>query len=182
MFYFLNQGQWDMDSSVLFACKVYGLNRQFPYDETIGDRSIQEELGWLDHRQVPKVMEAADRIEGEKRVRLLLELAVYYLRLPGNQVLHTDSAAAFLAAARKSAAGERLSDWLLECDALEGELLYQQGNTGKGLEYFAAVARQASNKRKAIAWHQWGLHLPFKDPNRVAYLEKAFNYYQQLGL
>jgi two-component sensor histidine kinase len=184
--YFVTQGAWDPDSCFLYVCKQYGLSRQLPYDETINDGSINRELQWLDLRQPEKVKIAADQAVGDRRIRLLLELAVYYLHLPRTAVAKTDSAAVFINAARKMTATDRLAKWQVECDALTGELLYYEGKGQESRPYFAAVANAPSakvdSKRKAIGWHQWGLHLPFTDPTRLAYLERAYHAFSQLGL
>lgn len=180
------QGQWDLDSSVQYACKIYGFNRQFPYDEMIYDTGIREEVQWLNQRQVAAVINAAGSATGEKKIRLLLELAIYYLHQPGTYTGHLDSAASFIAAARKTAFDTKLTKWQLECDALQGERLFQQGDQPASDRLFAAVVnsfkQEDRSKRKAMVWHQWALNVPFNDPNRIKYLEKAFDQYQQLGL
>jgi two-component sensor histidine kinase len=177
------QGQWDQDSAVQYACKVYGFNRQFPYDEMVYDASIAEAVQWLQARQPLRVASAAERATGDQRIRLLLELVIYYVHQPGRDSAQLDSAARYLSVARKAANNDF---WKTECDAWQGELLYQQGQRAEGVRYFSDVAnrfpRDVPSQRKAMAFHQWALHLSFADSLRLRYLEKAFQDYQQLGL
>lgn len=185
--YMVHQGQWDQDSCVQYACKYYGINRQFPYDEMIYDAGIREEIKWLDQRQAPAVAASADRSPGEKRVRLLLELAIYYLHQPGALPRHLDSAAAFISAARKTPLPEPGKEkWETECDALEGELRYQRGDQEGSARFFTSIVNRLGkhprSQRKAKAFHELALHLPFTDSNRVKNLERSFADYRQLGL
>ncbi|MBO9153834.1 sensor histidine kinase [Chitinophaga sp. GCM10012297] len=185
--YMVHQGEWDQDSCVLYTCRYYSFSRQFPYDEMIYDAGIREEMKWLDQRQAPAVAAAADRSNGEKRVRLLLELAIYYLHQPGARPAHLDSTAAFIAAARKTPLpAPETGKWQTECDALEGELRYQQGDQAGSVKCFTSIvnsfAKQERSQRKAQAFHELALHLPFTDSNRVKNLERAYADYRQLGL
>ncbi|MDF2189851.1 sensor histidine kinase [Paraflavitalea sp. CAU 1676] len=181
--YMVFQGQWDLDSSVQYACHVYGINRQFPYDEMIYDPGLQQEVEWLQQRAPERVAAVAAQASGERKTRLLLELVIYYLHQTGKDSADLDNAKKYLTAARTAGTTER---WKTECDALQGELLYQQGMMDEGEKLFAAVANRFAPKeisqRKAMAFHQWALHLPFSDTLRLQYLEKAFHDYQQLGL
>ena len=179
-----SQGQWDLDSGVLFACKTYGLNKLFPYDEMIGSPAINHETKLLGDNRVNEVIQSLAKVGADRKIRTLLELAIYYLHKPGSNIQHLDSAATFIKEARGAAAGA--NKWDIECDALLGEYHYQKGDQRQSDQYFAAIvnnlAQGADKKRLAIAWHQLALHLSPFDTARIRYLEKAFSAFQQLKL
>ncbi|ACU61811.1 tetratricopeptide repeat-containing sensor histidine kinase [Chitinophaga pinensis] len=185
-FYVVNQGQWDMDSCVRYVCKIYHLNIQLPYDETINNGNLQQEVAWLNQHAPNLLLQSIPGAAGEKRVAMLLELALYYLHKPGNDPSDLENTATYITQAKAYAKSLKLIRWLIECDAVAGDLYLQQGDAKKSSETFALVASFLKNngdkKRNAIAVHQLALHLPYNDANRLSNLEKAFATYQELQL
>ncbi|KIC95475.1 sensor histidine kinase [Flavihumibacter solisilvae] len=180
----VSQGQWDLDSTVLFVCKNYGIDQQLPYDETINSGRGSMEIKLLAGNQVSETIQYAGKVKGEEQLRVLLELAVYYLHRPGNKPEHLDSAARFIDAAKKIAVNANPAKWIPECDALLVEYYQQTGEPQKGQEYMDRVLRavKADPARLAIAYHQQALRLPFNDTSRLVWLNKAYANFQQLGL
>jgi|GEM_PF-5614804 len=185
-FYVVNQGQWDMDSCVRYVCKIYNLNILLPYDETINNGDLQQEVAWLNQHDPELVLQSIPGAATEKKVAMLLELALYYLHKPGNDPSDLENAASYISQARSYAQSLKLKKWLIECDAVAGDLYLQQGEAQKSAETFTAVAALLKNggdkKRNAIAIHQLALHLPYNDAKRLGNLEKALAAYQQLKL
>ena len=185
-FYVLNQGQWDLDSCIAYACKIYRLNIQLPYDESIEHDGLERELTWLNGRRVNEVLQSIHQAAGEKEIALLLELALYYLHRPGTNPSDLENAAVYIAQAKESAQHAKPAKWLVECDALMGELYFQKGDTKKSSAIFGDIAGRLKNsgdkKRSAIAYEQLALHLPFNDKNRLRNLEISFAIFQQMKL
>lgn len=185
-FYVVNQGQWDMDSCVRYVCKIYHLNIQLPYDETINNGNLQQEVAWLNQHTPNLLLQSIHGVAGEKRIAMLLELALYYLHKPGSAPSDLDNTASYIAQAKAYAQSLKVKRWLIECDAVAGDLYLQQGDAQKSAETFASVASllkdDSDKKRSAIASHQLALHLPYNDAKRLSNLEKALTTYQQLKL
>lgn len=184
--YVVNQGQWDLDSCVLYACKIYGLNRLLPYDEMIGSSNIRHEMELLNSNRVNEAIAALQNLPADRKVRTLLELAVYYLHKSGTEKQHLDSAARFIEAARSVGNGNDAKKWNTECDALLGEYHFQKQSQPQSEQYFASIAgnlaKGTDKKRFAIALHQQALHLTPFDTIRIRHLQKAFSIFQQLKL
>ncbi|SFM86014.1 Two-component sensor histidine kinase, contains HisKA and HATPase domains [Chitinophaga sp. YR627] len=185
-FYVVNQGQWDMDSCVRYVCKIYNLNIQLPYDETINNGDLQQELAWLNQHNPDLLLQSVPGATREKKIAMLLELALYYLHKPGSAPSDLENAASYISQAKAYAQSLKLKKWLIECDAIAGELYLQRGDAKKSAEAFISIATLLKNdgdrKRSAIAYHQLALHLPYNDASRLSNLEKAFAMYQKLKL
>jgi two-component system, sensor histidine kinase PdtaS len=184
--YVANQGQWDLDSSILFTCRIYGLNRLLPYDELIFNSSLSNEVKLLDNNRADKVVELATKASGEKKIRLLQELAIYYLHMPGNLAGHLDAAKKFITEAKEIAKSRGSAELTRECDALMGEYYSQSGDQANSVAHFKSIVNSLSigndKKRQAIACHQLALHLPYNDTARLSNLNKAFSIFQQMKL
>lgn len=184
--YTASQGQMDEDSAMLLACKMYGLNRLLPYNEGFSDGEISPASNLLHAGKTAVVKNLLNYAEGPNKIRLLLELGTYYLFKPGNAKTDLDSALLFIREATTSSNTAALAKWQHESLSLLGKYYFQTGDLEESQQYFTQVINAciaADDQRGlALAYENRGKYLPYNDPAKLPYLEKALVLCRKLQL
>ncbi len=121
---------------------------------------------------------------GEKKIQLLIELAIWYLHQPGQYKKDLDSAVKFTHAASILANAGKFINWQNECKFLNGELYFQQGRPDEGEKAFLQMITPGLNSANAEvtahAYELLGLLLPNTDSIKLVYYQKSLEIYKQL--
>ncbi|HEY5826561.1 MAG TPA: hypothetical protein VIT44_19455, partial [Cyclobacteriaceae bacterium] len=140
------QGQLDMDSSMLFACRIYQLSRLLPYNEGFGNEKDSQGSTLIDAGKIDEATKLLSRVKGEDQLQLLAELGNYYLHKPGNAQSDMDSALFFVQQVKALSGSSSLIKWKNESLMLMGEIFFQSRNIQEGEKYFTKVISEAREK------------------------------------
>lgn len=142
--------------------------------------------GMIETGHVKEAAKLLNSVEGEKQLRLLLELGTYYLYKPGTVPSDLDSALYFTEAATKLCSGAEMEKWQYESLTLTGKIYYQKNQLNESQKYFMQVlnACQKTKQQKdlAIACENIGMYLPYQDTLKLKYLNQSLGIYQYLGM
>lgn len=184
--YTTSQGQMDADSAMLFACRMYGLNRLLPFNEGFSDGEISPASNLLHAGKTGVVRNLLNYAEGPNKIHLLLELGAYYLFKPGIIKTDLDSALIFIQEAKTLSNNSTLAKWQNESLSLLGKYYFQTGDLPQSEQYFSQVinACAAANDLPglALAYENRGKYLPYNDPAKLSYLEKSIVLFRKLQM
>lgn len=180
----VSQGQIDMDSAILIPSKLYKLSPFLAYNEGYSNGEPSTGTTRLDAGKVRQATTELAKSRGEARLRLLVELATYFLFKPGNAPADLREAAKYINEALLSSRSVAVK-WQIESMSLKGELLQQSGRPGESRNIFREVIRiteQLNDKpARGQALLTAGAALHYGDPERLVDLEKALDIFKALG-
>jgi hypothetical protein len=87
--YFINvvsQGQVDSDSAMIMACDMYGIDRLVPYNEGYDPDYVSAKTNRWNAANIKAAHLRSESINGTEKLRVLFDLANYYLHKPGSQL------------------------------------------------------------------------------------------------
>ena len=180
----ISQHILDQDSITLIACKADNLPFLTPYGEVLGDR-FSPGAGLINAGKIGEAIQMAGGLKAEDQMRLLLELAIYYLHQPGKHPNDLDSAGHFLHMATLTSNSGPLSHWQKNCTLLQAELEYQLDHAGEAQNILKRLVVTARRDRDletlAMAYGQVISYFQFSDPVQLQYGDTALKLYQQMG-
>jgi two-component system, sensor histidine kinase PdtaS len=181
----ITQNNLDKDSVMILACRITCMPFLLPYNEGFGDEK-SESTDFINAGKIYEAVRLLRKSVGEKKIRILIELATWYLHQPGTHKKDLDSAEVYLEAASKQNTAGNYLKWQNECLFLIAQLHYQRGNISdskKTLVQIASSSHDEGNmKTMARACHQLGELLPNSDSMKLVYYQKSVELYQQLQL
>jgi len=182
--YGVSQGQIDLDSSMVFACHIFGLNRLLPYNEGYASNSPGSKL--IDEGNIKSAEAQLNQLNGENKLQLLAELVNYYIFKPGTDKTDLDSAEYFIDQLHNLSSAQAMHKWHLESLSLLGKWHYQKGEIEKSQKFFAAVVETRMKAHDEIALSgallNQALHLPLGAPTKLSYLQKSLALCQKHNL
>ena len=181
----ITQNDLDQDSVMSIACDITGMPFLLPYSEGF----LDSQSGGGNLINTGKIVEAKQLLHvlsGEKKIQLLIELAIWYLHQPGTHKRDLDSTDIYLNAVSKLIATGKYMNWRYECDFLFGELLYQRTDITAAQKKIAEIVINSEQEfNYGIAARGWELlanMLPVADSAKPGYYQKSLVLYQKLGL
>ncbi len=179
----VSQGQIDMDSAIRIPCRVYGLNPLLVYNEGYSDGKPSAGTRLLDAGNVKEARKLLTGLQGEDRLRLLIELGSYLVFNPGTEKADLDEAARYTNEALQLSQA-KFPRWKTESLTLQANLLHQQGLEEESQQLFAGILAQcnkAGNIRdSARTLLSMARALPYGHPARLSIFEKALPVFQSL--
>ena len=180
----ISQHNLDQDSITLIACKADNLPLLTPYGEGLGDQ-FSPGAGLINTGRTGEAIQMVAGLQGEKQLRLLLELSIFYLRQPGEHTVDLDSAGYFLHLATRLSASGPLSHWQKSCALIQAELEYQLDQATEAqntvTRLIAFARRDHDPEIQAMAYRQMINYFPFNDSAQLRYGDSALKLYQSLG-
>jgi two-component sensor histidine kinase len=180
----ISQHILDQDSITLIACKADNIPFLTPYGEVLGDR-FSPGAGLINSGKTSEAIQMTRGLNGEDQMRLLLELAIYYLHQPGRHPKDLDSAAGFLHLATLISDSGPLSHWQNNCTLIQAELEDQLGHAGQAQTILRrlidATGRDHDLETRAMACGQMIDYLPFGDSVQLRYGDTALDLYRRTG-
>lgn len=182
---FISENVLDQDSLMAIACRITGMPFLLPYNEGFADKtSGGEDL--INTGRIAEAKQLFRNLEGENRIQILIELAIWYLHRPGTQKADLDSANVYIEKSLRLANAGKYATWENECWFLIRELSYQKGNISTAENTFnqfvSALQKKGDIEMIARAYNQIAMFLPTRDSMKLVYYQKSFELYQQLGL
>jgi len=181
----ISQGQIDMDSAIRIPCKLYGLSPLLVYNEGYSDGKPSMGTHLLDAGQINAAKALLNDLQGEARLRLLIELGSYYVFRPGNVNPDLKEAAKYIDEALRSSKG-RSAKWQIEGLSLKAHLLAQSGLLDDSqlaiTEALQLAGRSANKTVTARTLLNAGELLFYGNPSRLSYFEKALTIFQSQKL
>jgi two-component sensor histidine kinase len=180
----ISQHILDQDSITLIASKTDNLPFLTPYGEVLGDQ-FSPGAGLINAGKIGEAIQMAGRLQGEDDIRLLLELATYYVHQPGRHPRDLDSASHFLRLATLASNTGSLSHWQKNCTLIQAELENQLDHAGEAkniLKRLIVTARRDRDlETQAMAYGQMISYFQFYDPVQLRCGDTALKLYQQMG-
>ncbi len=181
----ISQGQFEIDSAYLFACKMYGLSRLLAYNEEYSDGIPTTGSLLIDAGHIDSAKKHLTSLTDIDRIKLLLDLGVFYTFKAGANSYDLDSAYYFLEQA--DVLTEKLPDKELNMAVREllGRMFFQMGKQEKSQKYFESVvdhyAPLGDTKELARALEMKAIHLSFRDSSRLKLLQESLLIYEKLN-
>jgi two-component sensor histidine kinase len=178
----ISQHNLDQDSITILACKADSLPFLTAYGDFLDDQ-FSPGANLINAGKIGEAINTAAGLQGNDRLRLLLELTIFYLHQPGKHTKDLDSASHFLQQAIQSSASSPLSHWQKNCALMQSELEYQLDRAQEAkntLSRLIAIARSEGDlKTQAMAYRQLNSCSPFNDPIQLRYCDTALGLYQK---
>ncbi|MCF2496719.1 sensor histidine kinase [Dyadobacter chenhuakuii] len=172
----ISQGQIDMDSAISIPCKAYGLSPLLPYNEGYYDG--KEHLGTrlVDGGNIREAKALLLTLRGDERLRLLTELAGFFIFKSGIKKSDLDEASQYINEAIALKYGGS-PHWKAEIMLLKAHLLDQYGLHRESQEFFTIAEKLCEQSGNALLYARALLNagevLHYGHPNRLAKFEKA---------
>ena len=180
----ISQHNLDQDSIALIASRADNLPFLTPYGELLGDQ-FSPGAGLLNTGQTGEAIQMVAGLHGEEQLRLLLELAIFYLHQPGKRAKDLDSTGYFLQRAAQLCAAGPLSHWQKNCTLVQAEWQYQLDQVIEAqntvTRLIALAGRDHDPKTQAMAYGQMINYFPFNDSAQFRYGDSALKLYRLLG-
>jgi two-component system, sensor histidine kinase PdtaS len=176
----------DLDSCLIYICKLNNLDRQLIIQENMP--VYNEQSDYIDPgEQVISLKKQLSESTGQNRITLLNALGTYYCFQPGIKSNNLDSAFYYLTKANKEAASKFYSSFRIQNLLGFGKYYYKRNNIISGDSCFQmAVAlsnREGNSSEEALSWERWALNKPLMvmtPLDRLSYYEKALAIYRKL--
>ncbi|MBE9461676.1 histidine kinase dimerization/phosphoacceptor domain -containing protein [Dyadobacter subterraneus] len=184
--YYINavsQGQIDTDSAMIMACEMFGLSRLLPYNEGYISAGGPQADALINAGKIGRAKNLLKIKTGEEKLRLLFDLANYYLFKPGAAKNDLDSAGVYMDEVEKITAGNEFKNWRNECLRLKGKFYYQTGNITESQKYFGQLVKSCRESKDAQALAKaladQGIGLPFNSPDKLQIYQQALSICQK---
>ncbi len=179
---FINQDKVDPDSAMSIACRVTHLPYLLPYTECFDDKHSSS-TGLINAGKIMEAKQLLNRVSGEQRIQLLMELAIWFLHQPETHKADLDSAAHYIRIALRAGASPQVYN---ECLKQLGEVYYQSGDTAESKKIysslFSSAEKEGNIKTMANASQQLGRLTKDNDSINLRYFNTALSLYLQLKL
>ncbi len=177
--YVNSQGQIDQDSAIQLSCRIYGLGRLFPYDEDFQGSVFAKYISLIDAGDITKVRAELNTLRD--KVPVLLLLGSWYLFKAGSEKTDLDKAENYITDAVRLS---RKAGYERETDLLAAKYFMKTGNIKEGRKYFSLAEtydlKTGSQLNLANDYLANGDYLPFNQPEKILFLEKAMKLFQKL--
>ncbi len=178
------QGQIDEDSASVLACAGEHLPHSLIYDELYDNGADLPGKQLMDEGQIGAAKNLLARLQGDDRIRLLLQLANYYIHKPGIAKKDADSALLYAQLAAQQSSTLR-NIQLLEVSYLTlGKLYFQMGDTTASSSYINKVLnnqrKKGSAKGLGIALSYRGDCAPYFHPSRITDYNEAVGLFRSI--
>ncbi|WP_433832016.1 histidine kinase dimerization/phosphoacceptor domain -containing protein [Flavobacterium anhuiense] len=178
----ISQGQIDKDSAVRASCRLYNLSILIPNNESYSNGATSPAIKLLEQDKVNQAKNLLANLKGENRSLLLLELSNYFIFKTGAQKADLDKAEKYLNEVLLQKNGTK---WKIGAMMLKAHLLNQRGNSAESQKLFGeieTICKQSHNNLDlARALLEAGKTLPYGDPKRLVYFEKALSIFKTLN-
>ncbi|OOG76711.1 hypothetical protein B0E43_06845 [Algoriphagus sp. A40] len=175
--YSISQGQIDLDSAMIFACKVYNLNPMLPYNGAYNDGSDSPGSVLIQEGKFKEVHELLSKSTGDNHLQLLAEMGSHFLFRPGQEQRDIDSATYYLERLDLLSLESSSRKWQIESLKLQARLEIQRGNSEKGNGYFRKAADLCREDKDEISLvhvlAEQGASLPLRSPGKIQLLDEA---------
>lgn len=179
----VSQGQIDMDSAVLIPCKIYGLSPFLIYNESYSDGASTLATTLIDHGKIDDAKLLLTRLNGELKMRLLIELGSYFVFKPGSKKADLNAASYYIKEAIALSAGGP-AKWKIASLIIHANVLNQYGRVAESLKVCSEIKRLSQKngnpETMALALVTEGKLLAYGAPGRLIDYEKALAIYQKL--
>lgn len=183
--YTVSQGQLDKDSSMLYSCRIYGVGRLFPYKDGFIKDWNSPGTQLMETGNIAGATELLGKLKSEEKIKLLLELGIYYTYKTGAATPDLDSAHFFTEQAIQLSISQDIR-WQLESKSLLGEIYYQENKLDQAKNIFVDILKDCQRTKDesnmAVAYENLGKYLPYQDPEKLINLRLSFNSYQTLRM
>ncbi len=181
----ISQGQIDMDSAILVPCKLYGFSPLLIHNEGYSNGKPTNGTHLLDAGKVKAAEALKDKLQGEPRMRVLVELASYFVFRPGNTKPDLREAARYINEAVRLSK-DQSPQWQIESMTLKAHLLSQSGQPDEGQrvinEALKLSERSGNTLVRARTLMNAGELLFYGNPLRLSYFEKALSIFRSQKL
>lgn len=176
--YSSNQGQIDLDSSMIIACQAQNLSRLLVFDENLQEGLYTAGRIALEKNDPASAEAILFKLKNkEQQDLLMLELAGFYLYKPGTEKSDLDEAYKYLAHAKALSDSIHHRKYQNESLNLLGKYYAEKGETEKSIDSFnkvvQATAKSGNKFELANALLNLGISLPPQNPDKLINLEKA---------
>jgi len=184
--YYINassQGQVDVDSAMIMACEMFGLSRLLPYNEGYENVGDSQGDNLISAGKIDQAKGLLKSKNGSGRLRLLFDLANYYLFRPGVFKSDLDSTRVYTDQVEKMIAENEYKNWRNEYLKLKGKFYYQTGNIPESQKYFGQIAKSFKDSNNepglAKALENQAVFLPFNSPAKLPLFQQSLALYQK---
>lgn len=183
--YVVSQGQLDKDSSVLYSCHIYGVRRMFPYKDGFIKDWNSPGTQLIETDNIAGATELLGKLKAEEKIKLLLELGIYYLYKTGAATPDLDSAHLFTQQAIQLSSNLGIG-WQLESKSLLGKIYFRENKFDLANDIFTEILKECQRtkdeKKLSVAYENLGKHLPYGDTMKLKNLELSFDSYRALKM
>jgi len=177
----ISQGQIDMDSAIRIPCKLYGLSPLLAYNEGYSDGKPSAGSTLLDADKVNAAKVLLNNLQGEARLRLLVELGSYFVFRPGNAKSDLTEAAKYINEAVHMSKGKSAL-WKIESTTLRAHLLKQSGLVEDSQQAISEALKMAEQNENKIVTARTLMNaaelLFYGNPLRLSQFEKALSIFK----
>jgi two-component sensor histidine kinase len=181
--YNIYQWQNDFDSSIVLACEGEGLNHSLFVNESFDDGSTLPGKDLIERENIPGAIQLLSTLDGEDRIKLLLQLGAHFLFKPGSAKGDMSNAYNFLMEALKYSDSLGTLKWKNVSRSMLGKYFYQAGNFKISKTYLSEVV-DACNKSgdtialaKALA--ERGNYELFSDTGKLSDISRALERFRK---
>jgi two-component sensor histidine kinase len=182
----ISQDSLDRDSLAWIACRITGAPFLLVYNEGFEKEGAGHEDELINSGKITEAVRELRTLDLEKKMRLQLELGLFYLHKSGTHDADLEVARNFISESFRSASMLKSKLWYFECLFALGEYYFQKGNIPESRKvYFqiTTLAQQLQNRKVvARAWQRLGQLMPFQSPMKLFWLNKSLLLYKQLVL
>ncbi|RZJ51991.1 MAG: sensor histidine kinase [Flavobacterium sp.] len=181
-----NQGAIDADSSVVLACKAYKLPVSLAYDEGFNDGSPLIGSDFIEKENINSVKKLLAKTKGEDQIKLLLQLANFYLFKPGVKPTDLKNAKTYADQALLVSNQLKIKKWQHQSLLLLGKYYNQANNPQESAKCFSQVVnecrKQNDKKGLAEALDVQATLMSNLDPEKAKILTEVMSLYAALGM
>ncbi|TDE10754.1 sensor histidine kinase [Dyadobacter psychrotolerans] len=184
--FMVGQGQLDLDSAMLLSTRAYKFSRLFPFNEGYDNGAASEGRNLIDSGRISEAERLFNKINGDDRIRLGLDLGTYYLFKPGMNKTDLDQSLKYILQSQKLAALSDKPLWKNESLSLLAKFCAQKGDIAQSQKHFSDVVkanmRAKDKKGIALATANQAINVSVGNPIKLALLEKARPLCRDAGL
>ena len=182
----ISQDNLDRDSAVLIACEVTGLPFLLAYTDADDSGSPSPGADLINAGRITEATELLKGLDGEKRLQLSIDLAIWYLHKTGTSKRDLERANHFIQDALTISSNASSKNKRYECLGLLGEYYRQMGDAVESKKIFIQMvssSQQEGNKKMtANAWNHLALLDHEIDSIDLVDLNNSLLLYEQLQL
>ncbi|MEO7045545.1 MAG: histidine kinase dimerization/phosphoacceptor domain -containing protein, partial [Ferruginibacter sp.] len=169
----------------LYSCRIYGVGRLFPYKDGFIKDWNSPGTQLIEAGNIAQATQLLGKLKAEQKMRLLIELGIYYLFKTGAVASDLDSAHFFTEQAIQLSSTTGI-EWQLESKSLLGKIYSQENKPEKANNIFAEILKECQLKKDEnklpVAYENLGKYLPYGNPMKLKNLELSFDSYGALKM
>ncbi|MEO7048210.1 MAG: sensor histidine kinase, partial [Ferruginibacter sp.] len=182
---YISHENLDADSAMYIGRSVTQLAFLLPYSED-SENNESQSARLINADKINDAKQLFNILAGEKRIRLLIDLGIWYLHQPGTNQSDLDSANYYLRFASNLVFAGKYRTLKEECQFLFGELYFQNGKIPEAKKIYASLISSAEKQGNleivAHANQQLGRLLDNNDTMKLRHYDTALLLYEQLKL